>query len=51
MSVDAVDLSDGDLVLLVGATGGVGSFAVQLAANAGARVIAPALSGLTTEHT
>jgi NADPH:quinone reductase-like Zn-dependent oxidoreductase len=43
LSVDAVGLSDGDTVLIVGATGGVGSFAVQLAAEAGARVIAPAL--------
>ena len=30
-------------VLVVGANGGVGSFAVQLAANAGATVIAPAM--------
>jgi NADPH2:quinone reductase len=30
-------------VLIVGATGGVGSFAVQLAAQAGATVVAPAL--------
>jgi NADPH2:quinone reductase len=43
MSVDAVNLSEGDSVLIVGATGGVGSFAVQLAAKVGARVIAPAL--------
>jgi NADPH:quinone reductase-like Zn-dependent oxidoreductase len=42
-SVDALDLHDGDLVLIVGATGGVGSLAVQLAARAGARVIAPGL--------
>ena len=41
-AVDAVDLSAGDSVLVVGATGGVGSVAVQLAANAGATVIAPA---------
>jgi NADPH:quinone reductase len=43
MAVDALELSDGDTVLIVGATGGVGSFAVQLAARAGATVIAPAL--------
>ena len=35
--------SNGDTVLIVGATGGVGSFAVQLAAAAGASVIAPGL--------
>jgi NADPH2:quinone reductase len=42
-SVDALDLHDGDVVLIVGATGGVGSLAVQLAARAGAHVLAPAL--------
>ena len=42
-AVDAVGLSKGDTVLIVGATGGVGSFAVQLAAAAGATVIAPGL--------
>src|SRR3954452_10392964 len=41
--VDAVDLSDGDVLLVAGATGGVGTLAVQLAARAGARIIAPAL--------
>jgi NADPH:quinone reductase len=41
--VDALDLKAGESVLVVGATGGVGSFAVQLAALAGADVIAPAL--------
>lgn len=41
--IDALELSDGDNVLIAGATGGVGSLAVQLAARAGARVIAPAL--------
>ena len=40
---DALELSEGATVLVVGATGGVGSFFVQLAANAGANVIAPAL--------
>jgi NADPH:quinone reductase len=43
MCVDALDLSRGDTVLIAGATGGVGSLAVQLAAAAGATVIAPAL--------
>ncbi|WP_028061650.1 NADP-dependent oxidoreductase [Candidatus Solirubrobacter pratensis] len=42
-AVDALELSEGDVLLVVGATGGVGSLAVQLAARAGARVIAPAL--------
>ena len=42
-AVDALDLSEGDALLVAGATGGVGSLAVQLAALAGARVIAPAL--------
>src|SRR4051812_41594621 len=43
-AVDALDLSDGDVLLVAGATGGVGSLAVQLAARAGARVLAPALA-------
>jgi NADPH:quinone reductase len=43
-AVDALDLSDGDVLLVAGATGGVGSVAVQLAARAGARVLAPALA-------
>src|SRR5215207_6670738 len=42
-ALDARGVSEGDTVLVVGANGGVGSFAVQLAANAGARVIAPGL--------
>jgi len=42
-AVDALDLSEGNVLLVAGATGGVGSLAVQLAARAGARVIAPAL--------
>src|SRR5215210_4399519 len=43
MAVDALELSEGDTVLIVGATGGVGSLAVQLAVRAGATVVAPAL--------
>jgi len=42
-AADALALSEGETVLIVGATGGVGSFATQLAARAGATVIAPAL--------
>jgi NADPH:quinone reductase-like Zn-dependent oxidoreductase len=40
--VDAVDPKEGEIVLIVGATGGVGSYAVQLAARRGAHVIATA---------
>jgi NADPH2:quinone reductase len=43
-AVDALELSEGDNVLIVGATGGVGSVAVQLAARAGATVVAPAFA-------
>jgi NADPH:quinone reductase-like Zn-dependent oxidoreductase len=42
-AVDALALAQGDTLLIVGATGGVGSFAVRLATAAGATVIAPAL--------
>jgi NADPH:quinone reductase len=42
-AIDALDLSDGDVLLVAGATGGVGSLAVQLAARAGTQIIAPAL--------
>jgi NADPH:quinone reductase-like Zn-dependent oxidoreductase len=44
VAMDALALSEGETVLIVGATGGVGSFAVQLAARAGAVIIAPALA-------
>ena len=42
VAVDAVDPHAGDTVLIVGADGGVGSYAVQLAAGRGATVIATA---------
>ena len=42
-ALDALALSEGETILIAGATGGVGSFAVQLAARAGATIIAPAL--------
>ena len=38
--VEAASVSDGDVVVAIGATGGVGSYLVQLAANRGARVLA-----------
>ena len=41
---DALAPVRGETVLVIGATGGVGSFFVQLAASAGALVIAPALA-------
>ena len=44
-AVEAVDLADGAKVLVVGATGGVGSFAIQLAALRGAHVIASVRPG------
>jgi NADPH:quinone reductase-like Zn-dependent oxidoreductase len=44
-AVDAVDPKRGDTVLAMGATGGVGMFAIQLAAQRGARVIATATPG------
>jgi NADPH:quinone reductase-like Zn-dependent oxidoreductase len=43
LAFDALTLKSGETVLVVGATGGVGSLFVQLAADAGAHVIAPAL--------
>jgi len=42
-AIDALALAQGETVLVVGATGGVGSVAAQLATAAGATVIAPAL--------
>jgi len=43
VAVDAVEASNGDLVMIAGATGGVGSYAVQLAARRGSTVIATGL--------
>jgi NADPH:quinone reductase-like Zn-dependent oxidoreductase len=40
--VDAVGIREGETILIVGATGGVGSYATQLAARRGAHVIATA---------
>ncbi len=45
MSVDAVAPAAGETVLIAGATGGVGAYAVQIAAARGARVIATARPG------
>lgn len=42
MAVDAVDLQPGDTILVVGATGVVGGYAVELAAARGATVMATA---------
>lgn len=58
-AVDAAQIKDGASVLVVGATGGVGQQAVQLAARAGATVIATAhtsaetqqVTGLGADHT
>jgi NADPH2:quinone reductase len=43
-AIDALALQPGETVLVVGASGGVGSAFVQLASHAGARVIATALA-------
>lgn len=44
-AVDAISIKPGDVVLIAGATGGVGSVAVQLAVQRGATVIATAQPG------
>jgi NADPH:quinone reductase-like Zn-dependent oxidoreductase len=44
-AVEAVGPNDGSTILVVGATGGVGSFAIQLAAHRGAHVIASVRPG------
>jgi NADPH2:quinone reductase len=43
IAVEAIDVAESDRVLIVGATGGVGSFATQLVAERGGHVVAPAL--------
>lgn len=43
VATDALELSEGDTVLVIGATGGVGSVVVQLAHAAGATVVATGL--------
>jgi NADPH2:quinone reductase len=43
VTVDAIDPQPGQVVLIVGATGGIGGYATQLVAGAGAKVIATAL--------
>jgi NADPH2:quinone reductase len=40
MMADALELSDGHIVVVIGATGGVGSYFVQIAGGRGARVVA-----------
>jgi len=49
-SVDAAGIVPGAVVLVAGATGGVGSLAVQLAAGAGAHVIATAHTDQERDH-
>ncbi|MDO8106395.1 NADP-dependent oxidoreductase [Isoptericola sp. b441] len=49
-AVEALDIQPGETVLVSGATGGVGSIAVQLAAAAGATVIATAQPGQEEEY-
>src|SRR3954453_16580086 len=49
-AIDALDVQPGDTVLVSGATGGVGSIAVQLARTAGATVIATARPGQEDDY-
>ncbi|SCL30702.1 NADPH:quinone reductase [Micromonospora rhizosphaerae] len=48
-AVDAIAPKPGETVLIAGATGGVGAFAIQYVAAAGARVIATARPGAATD--
>lgn len=48
--VTALEVGADDVVLVTGATGGVGSFAVQLAAATGATVLATARPGADADH-
>ncbi len=48
--LDALDLQKGDSLLINGATGGVGSFAIQIARAQGLRVIATARAGAEARH-
>jgi NADPH:quinone reductase-like Zn-dependent oxidoreductase len=41
-SLDALEIGSGETVLIVGATGGIGTYAIQMAALRGARVLATA---------
>jgi NADPH:quinone reductase-like Zn-dependent oxidoreductase len=47
--VDALRIGAGDKVLILGGTGGVGSFAIQLAAARGAQVLATARPGAASD--
>lgn len=49
-AIEVVSPSQGELVLVSGATGGVGAFAIQIAAARGATVIATAGTGAETDH-
>jgi NADPH:quinone reductase len=48
--INAADVRQGDTLVVIGATGGVGSFVVQFAAHHGAKVIATAKAGDEETH-